>query len=412
MFIQGKKPKTARPMMIKYYVLFVIVGLFASCANKIPTSEPEISTWYKGNLHTHSLWSDGDGYPDMIVDWYKSNGYQFLALSDHNILADKEKWITVPKSKMYEEGFKKYLDRFGDDWVEQKIDSGRTSVKLKTYSEYRTKFEDKNFLMIRSEEITDKFEGKPIHLNATNVTELIKPQGGSSVRDVMQRNIDAVLQQRTTSKVPMFPHVNHPNFYYAISLDDMISLKGERFFEVYNGHPLVHNDGDSLHVSTEKMWDAINVAYLKRGQPVIYGLATDDSHNYHQFGASYSNAGRGWIMVRANNLDPVSLVTALENGEFYSSTGVTLDRLTCDKNVLSVSVHRQPRVKYKIEFIEFFKDGSTNITTTANHQVTLRLQENHLFVRAKVVSSKLKVNPFKQGEYEVAWTQPFQFVAK
>src|SRR6186997_2621450 len=48
--------------------------------------------WYKGNLHTHSLWSDGDDFPEMIVDWYKSRGYHFLALSDHNTLQTGEKW--------------------------------------------------------------------------------------------------------------------------------------------------------------------------------------------------------------------------------------------------------------------------------------------------------------------------------
>nr|MBA3762074.1 hypothetical protein [Chthoniobacterales bacterium] len=30
--------------------------------------------WWKGNLHTHSLWSDGDDYPEMIVEWYKGHG--------------------------------------------------------------------------------------------------------------------------------------------------------------------------------------------------------------------------------------------------------------------------------------------------------------------------------------------------
>ena len=43
--------------------------------------------WFKGNLHTHSLWSDGDDYPEMIADWYARHGYHFLALSDHNVLA-------------------------------------------------------------------------------------------------------------------------------------------------------------------------------------------------------------------------------------------------------------------------------------------------------------------------------------
>src|SRR6476646_6677446 len=67
------------------------------------------STWYKGNLHTHSYWSDGDEFPEMIMNWYKSHGYNFVALSDHNILAVGEKWIKVTHSKLYEDGFQSYL---------------------------------------------------------------------------------------------------------------------------------------------------------------------------------------------------------------------------------------------------------------------------------------------------------------
>ena len=62
----------------------------------------------------HSYWSDGDEFPEMIMDWYKSHGYNFIALSDHNILADGEKWITVRKSRIYE-GFEKYLEKFGKE---------------------------------------------------------------------------------------------------------------------------------------------------------------------------------------------------------------------------------------------------------------------------------------------------------
>ena len=51
--------------------------------------------WLKGNLHTHSLWSDGDDFPDMIADWYKRHGYHFLTLSDHNVLSIGEKWLPV-----------------------------------------------------------------------------------------------------------------------------------------------------------------------------------------------------------------------------------------------------------------------------------------------------------------------------
>ena len=50
---------------------------------------------WKGNLHAHTLWSDGDDFPEMVADWYKSKGYHFLALSDHNLIQAGEKWVNV-----------------------------------------------------------------------------------------------------------------------------------------------------------------------------------------------------------------------------------------------------------------------------------------------------------------------------
>src|SRR5262245_12913999 len=55
--------------------------------------------YWKGNLHTHSLWSDGDDFPEMIADWYKRHGYQFLALSDHNRLSEGERWINLDEGR-------------------------------------------------------------------------------------------------------------------------------------------------------------------------------------------------------------------------------------------------------------------------------------------------------------------------
>src|SRR5688572_24689968 len=39
--------------------------------------------WYKGNLHTHTTNSDGDSSPEDVVRWYKANGYDFVAITDH-----------------------------------------------------------------------------------------------------------------------------------------------------------------------------------------------------------------------------------------------------------------------------------------------------------------------------------------
>ena len=42
-------------------------------------------------------------------------------------------------------------------------------MKLKTYEEYKGQFEERGkFLIIQSEEISDHFGDKPLHLNAHN----------------------------------------------------------------------------------------------------------------------------------------------------------------------------------------------------------------------------------------------------
>ena len=126
-------------------------------------------------------------------------------------------------------------------WIQNQI-----NVKLKTLEEYRGRFEEKGkFMIIQSEEVSDQFENKPLHMNVTNIQKKIDPQGGNSVVEVLQNNIDAAIKQRDELNTPMIPHINHPNFGHAISLEDMIALRNEKFFEVYNGHPSVNNSGDS-----------------------------------------------------------------------------------------------------------------------------------------------------------------------
>jgi len=385
----------------------ILFLLLYSCNPQESAEERSISKWYKGNLHTHSYWSDGDEFPEMIMDWYKNHDYQFIGLSDHNILANKEYWKEM-KDSLRQAVFQRYLGKYGPDWVNFKKDSGKIIVQLKTFEQYKPLFEEKGqFLILQSEEISDRFEDKPLHLNATNIGELIEPQGGSSVADVLQRNINALLKQRDNSGEPMMIHINHPNFHYAITVEDMIALQGEQFFEVFNGHPQVYNFGDSLHMDTETMWDQINIAYLNNGQPPLYGLATDDSHNYHTFDSKRSNTGRGWIYVYADTLSARSLITSMEQGQFYASNGVKLKKVELIENVLTIEAVPDS-VDYQIQFIGCHKtDSETRVLKeVTGNTASFELSTELLFVRAKIISSKAPVNPIENMAHQTAWTQP------
>ena len=142
-----------------------VLGLLLSMPLAAAETAPR---WFKGNLHTHSLWSDGDDYPEMIADWYKRGGYHFLAMSDHNVMAEGQRWFAlkppaVVAGKVTQRGggavLDNYVARFGADWVEQRDAAGTREVRLKPLAEYRTLFEEPGrFLMIPAMEVTSAWK--------------------------------------------------------------------------------------------------------------------------------------------------------------------------------------------------------------------------------------------------------------
>jgi hypothetical protein len=389
--------------------------------------------WWKGNLHTHTLWSDGDDFPEMVVDWYKSRGYDFLALSDHNTLQEGDFGV-VETNAAIARILPRYTRRFGPDWIRRGTGTNGTPlIMLKTLAEFRGQFEAPGrFLLIQAEEVTDRFSRWPIHLIASGIEEYIKPQGGISPVDVMQRNLDALKAQREKYGQPMMMHLAHPNFGWAVTAEDMIQLRGERFFEVYNGHPHVHNEGDALRASTERQWDTVNTHRIaeRRDLPLL-GLAVDDSHHYSKFSPTNSNSGRGWVMVRAAQLTAGAIISALEAGDFYASSGVELSEIVWRDNKLTLRIAPQPGVTYTTEFIGTRRPvnwQSRPVMSTNGHalavtrlyssgmgavlseqrgtNVSFQCQGDELYIRARVTSSRLKENGVEPGERERAWIQP------
>lgn len=423
-------------------------------AQTAPGSRTETASaqWFKGNLHTHSLWSDGDDYPEMIADWYKRNGYQFLALSDHNVMQEGLRWfeLKTPVSiggQVQQRGggpvLERYVTRFGPDWVEQKTEGEKRFVRLKPLPEYRALLEEPGrFLMIPAEEVTATWKraktattpeaSGPVHINVTNPRDFVTPAEGDNAVTIMQQTMDAVHAQRARTGQPMIAHLNHPNFRWGVTAEELMQVKGERFFEVYNGHPGVNNDGDAAHASMDQMWDIILAHRLgKLGLEPIFGVGVDDSHNYHAIGLGKSNVGRGWIMVRARHLTPESIIHAMEAGDFYASSGVTLTDLVREPGRLAVRIQAEPGVTYVTQFIgtrRGFNAASEELplppnTRTLPHrrysaevgavlaevrgnEASYTLRGEELYVRAKIVSSKPKVNGSVAGEFETAWVQP------
>jgi hypothetical protein len=314
--------------------LFLIVPALIACWFAAMTaSRSSVDTprkWYKGNLHTHTLNSDGDSTPAAVVSWYREHKYNFLILSDHNYLTEVE---------------------------------GLNSL-------YAAK---EKFLLVQGEEVTDSFQGKSVHVNAYNLKELVSPAHGASLIETVQGNVRAILAKGA------LPSLNHPNFTWALTSKDLLQVEGLTHFEVYNGHPGVNNHGGGGSESLDEMWDT-----LLTGGRRIYGVAVDDAHYFRAFDRTLSNPGRGWVMALAESLDAGSITNALRRGDFYASTGVTLSEISVSPEGVKVSIENAPPLKYVTYFIG---EHGKVLAKSFELKSTYRRSGEEKYVRARVEAS-------------------------
>ena len=386
-------------------------ALLACFTGLLSAGEPT-ARWWKGNLHTHSLWSDGDQFPEMIAAWYRDRDYNFLALTDHNVLSEGARWMSKQAIvKRSDDGIvDRYIEAYGAAWVEQRENpkTGDPEVRLKPLDEFRSQVESAGkFIMIPGEEISDRAEGKPVHINATNLAEVIKPARGNTVREAIANNLRMILQHEKDHGGELLPHLNHPNFGYAVTAEDLAAVTDERFFEVYNGHPGVNHLGDETHPSVEAIWDQVNALRLRAGAAPLLGIGTDDSHEYH--GEKGSRPGRGWVMVKSLYLSPEHLIRAMKRGDFYASSGVELRTIDFDDEarVLQVQIKPQAGASFKTEFIVSNEEGVGVVAAESSElSASYKLSEGDLYVRARITSDQPHPDPSFANQKTQAWTQP------
>lgn len=401
-------------------------------------SQLHAQQWYKGNTHTHSLWSDGNDFPEMITKWYKDRGYHFLALSDHNTLHQGERWHTESAIRKRQKALgltaiDKYRKIFGGQWVESRKNAdGEPEIRLRRLEEYRSKFEEADkFILMQAEEISAEFEKAPIHLNALNLDEVIQPIKAESYAEVMRANLRAIADQEKRLGKPMIVHLNHPNFRWALTPEIIAEVVEERFFEIYNGHPAINWEGDETRPSHEQIWDIVNTLRIaKMKAPPLYGVGTDDSHHYH---GEESSPGRGFIMVKAEKLEANALVDAMKKGDFYASSGVILEDVQIRDGALMIRIKPETGVTYTTRILGTLKgyDATTKTVSTPpdskdphatrlvyssdvgktlaeihGTEIIWKPNGNELYFRASISSSKDHPNPSYPDQKEMAWTQP------
>lgn len=358
-----------------------MIGILLAAA--LLQEAPPAERWYKGNTHAHTLWDDGDALPEAVVEWYRSRGYHFLVLSDHN-------------------------DRNALSGAERWIGQGEARTKLKTFAELsQACSRPGEFALLPGQEIGDTFKGKLVHHAVVNTGRILMPPGGDCLRDVMSHALRDLKSEGDRLHRPVLAQLAHPNLGWTVSADDLAAVE-ERFVEVYSGHPVALTGGDADHPSVEGMWDRALTQRLRSGQgPLLYGVACDDAHNYS--GRGPAHPGRGWIMVRAKELSGDAIVSAMLAGQFYASSGVTLETLVADDCGLRLRVAAEPGAHYRVRFIGARREGGEAgilLQESEGPDAYYEFRGDELYVRGVILSDRLHPDPTRSGEVQAAWIQP------
>src|SRR5690349_7177727 len=200
--VRGHRRRTS----LMRFPLAAVAATIVAATNLHAQGAPADLRWFRGNTHTHTLNSDGDSPPDVVVRWYRENGYQFVVITDHEYLTD-----VAPLNALL----------------------GATG----------------RFLVVAGQEVTQILPDsthpdrrRQGHVNAINVSRVVMPQGGGSLAESYARNLAAI------TAAGGLPQVNHPNWRWSVRLSDMLGLPDSTIFEIRNGHPGINSLGDRKSV--------------------------------------------------------------------------------------------------------------------------------------------------------------------
>ena len=217
--------------------------------------------YFRGNLHGHSDHSDGALNPKEVIKKYQELGYDFTCLSDHLWKGSKFAAETVLDIKNLNQ----------KDFIT--IPSAELHCRGKKY------IRDGLWHIVAN--------GLPLDFKCADEKE--------TAPRLVQRAIQA----------GAFVTIAHPE-WYSLTFDECLSLSHAHGIEIYN---------HSCHIEAQRGFGTAAADYLLQENNRIFLTATDDSHFKMQ------DSGGGWVMVAADKLSESSILNALKNGQYFSSTG-------------------------------------------------------------------------------------------
>ena len=226
---------------------------------------PDSGVWLKGNVHSHTTRTDGLCPPEQQIRDYCEKGYDFLSITDHNVIDS------------------------------HKLGQGLPICMIPGW-ERDIRHNEKNTACI-------------------HVIGLVPADAGQTESlEVRRYGIREVPDQQLLDEMgAMGQHVilAHPR-WSRMKPEDVLKLTGFHAIEVFNTgcERLMHAGHGELY------WDLL----LQAGRKV-WGIACDDTHGK----TKKSDRFGGWVMVRAPERSAEAIIGELRGGKYYLSQGPRIE---------------------------------------------------------------------------------------
>lgn len=426
-------------------VTAVLALVLAGCVGMTEKDASTGRVWRKGQLHAHTLWSDGNGLPEAALAFYRAAGFSFVCLSDHDQFQTVlDNWIQVEKEagpwpgRLTETALAE-AEKLVPGGIDTRKIWNRKYARLKPFAELAQQFDEpETFLVVPGQEVA-----RTCHMNVFNVSYPFEKDLPWTDWDISRTNVTKwsgriyeTYRRHAKADDGSFLMMNHP-FWSLWDVDPRVMLDRPELtlWEVCNSGA----ERAPRELTMEKAWDFVLAHRLVNGGKLVYGTATDDTHNYSEV-CRHGCGGLegGWVVVDCPGaLTAENLSRAIVRGDFYASCGVELEDFRFDRatGTLSVKARPRPGEKLRIDFIvtkrdfdrtvveqhvravqkeDFFRDLPKVNDTIGRVAKSVdgpvgayTLAADDLYVRAVVVSDRPCVNRTPHyPETERAWVQP------
>ncbi len=295
----------------------------------------EEGLWYRGNLHSHTVNSDGKLTPEQSAEYYREHGYAFMCFSEHDYYTDnretldREDFIVLPgleastylvdssalKEMVDEETLKK---GYMDTTFQQIGDWRRNGVKMKVKKVHHIHGILGNQMMQQNagEHV---FSGNEIYPVRVYFDTWNGVEAAQKLSDQLKAR-------------GCFTTYNHP-IWSRVDVEDVRDIKGIWGIECYNYDTV----NECAEGEDTVFWDMM----LRNGN-FIMGFASDDNHN----GGTFPDSCGGYVMVKAEHLDHESIVNGLLSGNYYASNGAVIEQWGVKNNEIYVECEAAERVNF------------------------------------------------------------------